>query len=203
MCHHIMVTCYKASLALRTLGSICQFLCKRTTEILVHAFISSILDNCNSLLVGLPDKEISKLQRIQNSAARLVSLSKKCDHITPVLKSLHWLPVRSRIEYKINLMTFKIIHGFCPDYLSHLISCYVPSRSLRSSSQNLLNVPRCRTKTFGNRAFSFQSPILWNALPCTIRSQQNIDLFKKQLKSHLFLKCILVHTNKIRFCGLV
>ena len=86
--------CSKASFALRRISKVRRFLSRSSTEILVHAFISSILDNCNSLLIGIQDKDIAKLQRIQNSAARLVSLCKKYEHITPILKGLHWLPIR-------------------------------------------------------------------------------------------------------------
>ena len=70
-----------------------------------------------SLLIGIQDKDIAKLQRIQNSAARLVSLCKKYEHITPILKGLHWLPIKYRIVYKILLLTFKCLSGQSPQYL--------------------------------------------------------------------------------------
>ena len=111
MQQHVNNTCKKASLALRRIGSVRQYLNSKTTEILVHAFVTSLLDSCNCLLLGVPDKEVYKLQRIQNSAARLVSRVRKCEHITPVLKDLHWLPVRFRIHYKAILTIFKALHG--------------------------------------------------------------------------------------------
>ena len=89
MHRHVNNICRKASLALRRIGSVRQYLNSNTTEVLVHAFVTSQLDSCNCLLLGTPEKEISKLQRIQNSAARLVSRAKKSDHITPILKHLH------------------------------------------------------------------------------------------------------------------
>lgn len=140
----------------------------------------------NRLLFRLSDKDVSKLQRIQNSAARLVSMSKKCNHITPILKELHWLPVKSRIQYKVILLTFRATHGLAPIYLSELIAPYIPTRSLRSASQVLLVVNRGRTKTFGDRSFTCAAPILWNSLPSTLRVQSNIDLFRKHLKTYLF-----------------
>ena len=136
--------------------------------------------------LNLPLQNLDSPPNAQNSAARLVSLSKKRDHITPILQNLHWLPVRSRINYKVILLTFKIIHGYCPDYLTNLISPYNPPRTLRSTTQNLLTVKKCRTKTFGNRSFSYAAPTLWNSLPPSLRSQPNLDLFKIHLKSYLF-----------------
>ena len=81
-------------------------LSKESTEILIHAFVSSKLDHCNSLLFGLPAYQLAKLQVLQNTAARVVSLTRKYDHITPVLESLHWLPVKSRIVFKVSYSWF-------------------------------------------------------------------------------------------------
>ena len=186
--NQVNTLCRKASFAIRRISRVRRFLNKSSTETLVHAFISSILDNCNSLLIGIQEKDIAKLQRIQNSAARLVSHCNKYEHITPVLKSLHWLPIRYRIEYKILLLTFKCIHGQAPQYLSELIIPYVPTRPLRSASQNLLVVKKCKTKTYGNRAFSCAAPLLWNSLPYIVRSESNINTFQTKLKTYLFHK---------------
>ena len=85
---------------------------------LVSAFISSSLDYCNSLLVGIKEGLLDRLQRVQNAAARLVTGTRKYDHITPVLSALHWLPVRQRIIYKVALLMYKCVHSLAPLYLA-------------------------------------------------------------------------------------
>ncbi|PIK35540.1 putative RNA-directed DNA polymerase from mobile element jockey-like [Apostichopus japonicus] len=129
-----------ASFALYKIGQLAKYLDHKSTERLVHAFITSRLDYCNSLLYGIPSTELSKLQLIQNSAARLVTRSKKHDHITPILRDLHWLPLHLRIRYKVALLAFKAIHGMAPSYLTDLVASYSPQRRLRSSSETLFVV---------------------------------------------------------------
>ncbi len=110
-------------------GSILSF---SDLEKVVHAFVSSRLDYCNALYLGVSQASLSYLQLVQNSAARLLTGTKKRDHITPLLISLHWLPIRYRIQYKVLLYIFKSLHGFAPEYVSDLISLHQPLRSLRS-----------------------------------------------------------------------
>ena len=113
--HIINKICRSASLALRN-SRVRKYLNQQSAERLVHAFITSRLDYCSSLLYGLPAKEINKLKRLQNSAARLVTRSKIREHITPILFELHWLPVKQRITFKLLLMTFRIIQRLLHPY---------------------------------------------------------------------------------------
>ena len=111
------------------------------------------------------------------------------EHITPVLKTLHWLPVHQRIVYKILLLTFKILHDLAPSYLTELLSLKMnATRSLRSDSQNLLIVPKSRTVMYGDRDFRNASPRLWNDLPLHLRLCHSLPEFKQLLKTHLFIK---------------
>ena len=155
-------------------------------EKVIHAFITSRLDYCNSLYLGLPLTLVARLQMVQNAAARLLTNTKKCEHITPVLASLHWLPVQSRIQFKTLLLVFKALHGLASSYIADIIHPHVAPRSLRSSSQGLLHVPRSRLKQKGDRAFSVAGPQMWNQLPLDIRNAPSITLFKSRLKTHLF-----------------
>ena len=118
----------------------------------LHAFVTSRIDYCNGLLYGLPDCEIAKLQRVQNAAARLPLSCKKYNHITPILISLHWLPVRYRINFKILLLTFKALNGMAPSYIIDLIHIKTITRnSLRSTEGVLLKHPSGRMKkSFGD-----------------------------------------------------
>ena len=185
MTSHINSVCRSASYAIHRIGKLRRYLDAGSTEKLVHAFISSRLENCNGILYGLPDKHLNKLQRIQNAAVRLVSLTKKRDHITPVLMELHWLPVRHRITYKLLVLTFKALNGQSPAYTSELISLYKPPRTLRSSTQYLLRESGAKTVTY-DRSFALAAPRLWNELPLKIRTWQTFNGFKSQLKTHLF-----------------
>ena len=177
--------CRSASFALYRIGQLRKFLDKKCTEMLVHAFITCRLDQCNSLLYALPESQIAKLQRIQNSAARLVSLSRKYDHITPILRELHWLPVKYRIIYKILLLTYKCLHGMGPIYLQELLKEYKPARNLRSSMQLRL-ITSITSTQYGQRSFSAAASELWNDLPLHVKNSQTLVQFKSSLKTHLF-----------------
>ena len=152
----------------------------------------SRVDYCNSLYYGLPDYQLHKLQRVLNSSARLVLCAPRSCHITPLLRELHWLPVRSRIEFKLLLITFKVLKGLAPLYLSELISVLPPSsyNLRRNYNGTLLCTPKSKSKrTLGDRAFSSAAPALWNSLPFAIRNvDQSVESFKKKLKTHLFAR---------------
>ena len=114
---HVANVCKSAFFSLWKVGRIRNVLDQGSTEKLVHAFITSRIDYCNSLLFGLCDFKIKKLQAIQNSAARLVTRTNKFDHITPVLERLHWLPVQKRFEFKILCLTYKMLSGIWHQFI--------------------------------------------------------------------------------------
>ncbi|KAK6187421.1 hypothetical protein SNE40_005454 [Patella caerulea] len=183
---HVSMVCKKANFHLYNIGKIRSYIDLDTTKMLINAFVMSSLDYCNSLLYSLPKTLVCQLQKIQNKAARIVSLTRAADHITPVLKQLHWLPVNQRIMFKINTITFNCLNDpLAPSYLSDLIKQYVPSRSLRSSHKNQLVCPVQKSK-FGERAFVYAAPKEWNKLPLEVQNSPNLAVFKRRLKTLFF-----------------
>ena len=185
---HIDNLCKSCHFHLSNIQSIRHLLDIKTTESLIHAFVSSRLDFCNSLLFGISKSNISKLQKIQNRAARICLKVSRKSHISSssLLAQLHWLPITYRIKFKILLLTFKCLNGLAPPYLSELLHFSDTGRTTRSSSQNLLVVPKSRTKTYGDRTFEVAAPGLWNNLPLSVRQSESVVTFKKSLKTFLF-----------------
>ena len=182
---HISTVCKTAFFHLRNIGQIRKYLTQDACITLVHSLVSSRIDYCNSLLVNLPACSLEKLQRVLNTAARIVSLRPKSDHITPVLISLHWLPVKQRINYKVILYVFRCLHDLAPSYLMDLLQLYTPNRDLRSADKGLLDYSAPATN-YGERSFSVAGSILWNRLPEDLRLLESLNSFKAKLKTFLF-----------------
>ena len=182
----ISKVCQISFMYIRQLRRIRPFLDRNSAIMLANALVSSRIDYCNSLYYDLPKASIERLQRVQNSLARVVVCSvRRTDHITPTLKTLHWLPVEKRIEFKIASLTYKILSSNKPSYLDSLITQYKPVRSLRSADKQTLVIPTIKSAN-GRRSFSFASPTIWNSLPLDIRSTASLLSFRKKLKHHLF-----------------
>lgn len=185
-CHdQVRKVCKSSFYFIRNIARIRRFLTDSATESVVHAFITSKLDYCNSLYYGLPKYLVKRLQYIQNCAARLVVKSRKFDHITPAFVKLHWLPVRFRIVFKILLIVYKCLNNMAPEYLADAIKLR-KTRSLRSTTMEYLEERKSRTVNYGDRSFVVAGPKLWNGLPLHIRKSSSIGTFKTKLKTHLF-----------------
>ncbi|KAK0146594.1 hypothetical protein N1851_014100 [Merluccius polli] len=159
---HIKSITKTAFYQLKNISRVKGFMSQTDQEKLIHAFISSRLDYCNGLLTGLPQKSIKQLQLIQNAAARVLTRTKRLEHITPVLKSLHWLTVSYRIDFKVLL--YKSLNGLGPEYMNDILVEYKPSRALRSTDSGQIVEPRVQTK-HGEAAFSCYAAQNWNKLP--------------------------------------
>ena len=161
MTNHVAALCRSCFFQLRQIRSIRRSLTSDARKTLVNAFVMSRLDYCNSLCQGINEGLLNKLQHVQNADARLVTDTRKYDHITPVLRDLHWLPIRQRIVFKLATMVYKCQHGLCPSYLPEdciLLSATRGRQHLRSAGRLELLVPRTRTVIFGLRAFAVVCP---------------------------------------------
>ena len=156
-----------------------------TATALANSLVSSKLDYCNSLYSGISHTNLNKLQRIQNSLARVITNTSKYQHITPTLKKLHWLPIKQRIDYKTCLLTYKTLTNQQPTYLYNSLSFPSHSVSTRSSDSLVLSIPYVRS-SLGKRAFSVIGPRLWNSLPPDTRNSSSLPIFRSRLKTHLF-----------------
>ena len=149
------------------------------------------LDYCNSLLYGVADNQLQRLQSVQNAAARLVTGTRRTEHITPVLQSLHsvhWLPVRQRIVYKLATLIHKCLTGRAPAYLiKYCRQAGIRRPGMRSADSSMLDVPRTRT-ALGDRSFAVAGPRIWNSLPPSIRDLTlSAGTFARLLKTYLFV----------------
>ena len=170
---------------MRDLRRIHRHLDLDNAKVLATALVYSHLDYCTSLLYGIADIDLIRLQLVQNQLARLVTKSPPFTHSVPLLYSLHWLPVWFRILFKINLLTYKTLHQKHLVYLHSILAASLPSYSLRSINNNRLSVSRVKTNT-GARAFHSCAPSLWNNLPPSVCAANSVATFKKHLKTHLF-----------------
>ena len=162
---------------IRALRHIRPILSEGTANLIASSLVSSRLDYANACLFGISAKNTARLQRIQNTLARVVTRSRPCTSTAPLLIHLHWLPVSYRIQYKIALLTYKSLHSTAPPYLSSLIQSYNPTRNLRSSNAHRLITPFAPT-CFGSRGFRVAGPTIWNSLPCTVKTCTSIYSFK-------------------------
>ena len=174
---------YRASyMNIKALRQIRSSLDRETANSVACALVTTRLDYCNSILHGMTQSNLFKLQRIQNALARVVCVRRKYDHASPLLKKLHWLLVRDRITHKIICMTFKARVTGQPSYLSALLAPYQPSRVLRSSNQERYIIPFVRTVT-ASRAFSVAAPKIWKELPIQLRMLDTFHDFSRKLKT--------------------
>ena len=163
---HISNIVCVSSFHIRNISRIRKYLNQSAAEQIIHVFM------------------VSRRIKYQNTAARVVTLSRKSCHITPILKELHWLPVSQRIVFKLMLIVHKYVNNIAPIYISELLKVHTPSRNLRTSNMSLLKEPTSK-RTWGDRYFSVAAPRLWNHLPTKLKSCHSITRFKSLLKTYL------------------
>lgn len=186
---HVNSVCKAAHFHTRALRHIRKCVSEQVALSIASSMIGARLDYCNSIMYGMSISNFQKLQRVQNSLARIVTGTRRSEHISPVLARLHWLPLIKRVEYKIALLTFKVVTTQQPGYLHDLVKFHTPVRELRSNSKiNSLHINNSRT-VFASRAFCHAAPTIWNSLPAELTEDlSSLNSFKSRLKSHLFRK---------------
>ena len=183
---HVTKLCQACNYHIRSLKHIRPMLTDSVALSVAGSIVNSRLDYCNALLYGTSERNISKLQRVQNAVARAVDCRPRRAHMRPVLAKFHWLPIRERLHYKMALLAYQGRVGLLPRYLSTLLSDYKPARTLRSGfGAPLLQTRRVRNE-LARRSFGVAVPAVWNALPPALRLAPSLDTFKAGLKSNLF-----------------
>jgi len=159
---------------LRRLRAIRKSVSLSTMTSIVHAFVCSRIDYCNSLLIGLPKVRLSPIQSVLNAAARMIARLPKYSHISSfMINQLHWLPFPARIQFKLLVLVLKSKLGLAPKYLGDHIRSPISAsshRPLRSLERSDFFVPRARTSLAQTRSFAIIGPSLWNALPSSLRA---------------------------------
>jgi hypothetical protein len=187
---HVQVKCGIAACNIQYVASIRKHITQGVANQLMCSMVLSHLDFANAILAGLPDKTLDKLQSVQNWAAKVVLMKQKNDSSTKALLELHWLPIRSRIIFKVASLVYRCIHRTAPVYLCELLSTWLPKVNTRAAASSrdaiLLNVPVIKKQTFANRSFSYNGPRIWNNLPNDLRRAPDYMTFRKTLKTHLF-----------------
>ena len=199
-CNQINSVVKVAGCHLKNIAFVRRYLDEKTTKMLIHNHVLTKLDYCNSLYYKLPNYQLKKLQCIMNRAARLIKGLSPRERITPILIDLHWLPIKARIIYKICVMTYQAIKFEKPKYMRELLRGFQLQTSMflrHSADPHRLDEPRSNLE-IGTRGFMRCAPRLYNRLPEDIKSSENQEIFKKRLKTHLFIECYDLEEKSIR-----
>ena len=187
MKNQVTSLCKAVHFHLWNIGRIRKSVTYEACEKIMHDLITFRLDYCSSTLYGVTEAQHQQLQKMFNIAASILTLTPQSNDIeTVLLETLHWLPVAQCIQYKILLVTFKVLHGLAPQHLSELRKLQVTEWDTRQTDTNRLHQTVMKTTTFDDRAFVAAVPTLWNSLPVKMRLVDSINIFKKQTNMHLF-----------------
>jgi hypothetical protein len=186
---HVIATVRACFAALRQIRSVRRFLSPQALLTLIRALVVSKVDYCNAVLVGISGHLQNRLQSVFNAAARLVFSARTSDHVTPLLRELHWLRIPERIQFRLCVLAYRCLNGMAPSYLAdslHLVADVDGRRHLRSAGTSTLVIQSTRRSTLGDRAFPVAVSRAWNSLPPSIRAATSLTTFRRELKAHLF-----------------
>ena len=188
---HVVRTVSSCFAILRRIRSIRRSVSSSVLKSLVVSLVLPRMDYGSATLAGLPRQLLDKLQSVMNAAARLAISVRKYDHITLLLRDLHWLRTPQRIEYRPAALAYRCQHGLAPSYLStqlHRVSDVESRRRLRSASTTALVVPSTHHKTIGDRAFPVAAARVWNSLSPAVTTSTSLASFRHNLKTELFTR---------------
>ena len=183
---HILQICKSCFYHMRDLKRIRKHVSLSTAVSLANALVISKLDYCNSLFTDIREKDLMKLQRVQNCLARIVHRAPRFSPSAPLRSSLHWLPINERIDFKVGLIAYKTLSCGMPKYIHDLLTIRNSGKNLRTDNGKCLEVPKGIRTAAGSRAFSVYAPKFWNDLPLDIRNSSSIGVFKTKLKTFLY-----------------
>ena len=189
---HFSSTVSASFSALRQIRSIRRSIPKSVLITLIVSLVHSRLDYCCTILTGVPNILLQRLQSVLNTAARLVFASHRSEHISPLLRDLHWLRIRERIDYRLAVMTYRCLNSSAPSYLADQLRSVADNEHrarLRSASSTQLVTSRTRRKTLGDRAFPIAASRVWNTLPRHVTDSKSLPVFRRALKTELFRRC--------------
>lgn len=189
MTTHVSRTVSSCFATLRQIRSIRRSVTRPILLSLVASLVLTKLDYGIATLAGLPDKQLDRLQSVLNAAARLVCSRRKYDHITPLLRELHWLKVPERIAYRLSVLVYRCRNGQAPSYLAcdiHRVADVEALQRHRSADTEELVVPVAKRVTIGDRAFSVAAPRAWNSLSSKVTASPSLSVFRRELKTELF-----------------
>jgi len=191
---HVSSVVRSCNYHIRALRHIRSVITSEVATTVACSLVSSRLDYCNSLLHSTTAKNLKRLQTVQNDLARTVQNVGRRTSANNSLKTLHWLPIRERIDYKIATIVYKLRQTKTPAYLSETIVDYQPPRTLRSADKMLLRELEgpVRKLAFSSKAFSIFGPAVWNSLTVNCRSCSSLETFKRTLKTELFNRACVV-----------
>jgi len=181
---HVQRTMSCCFAALRQLRHIRRYVTDDCLRSLVMSLVHTRLDYGNFVLVGLPSYLQRRLQSVLNAAARLVFRLSRYNHVSDALATLHWLRLPQRVDFKVAVVTFHVLHGVALSYLNDLVRVADLSgrRRLRSSSSHQLLVPPFRLTTVARRSFPVAASLLCNSLTCDIQLSPSLTVFHQPLK---------------------
>jgi hypothetical protein len=188
---HIAKTVASCFATLRQIRSIRRSVMRPVLLSLVVSLVLTRLDYGCTTLAGLPTTLLDRLQSVLNAAARLVNSARKFDHVTPLLRDLHWLRIAERINFRLSVLVYRGLHGQAPAYITsdlQRVSDVESRQRLRSASTAALLVPSTQHKTIGDRAFPVTAARAWNSLPTFVTNAPSLPVFRRRLKTELFAR---------------